>query len=217
MKTLVNPVFLHGWGFSSKVFEGFGGIKIDLPFHGSSKFDYEGIESLVDDIALTLGNKHDVVGWSMGGSLALLLACRYPTKVSRVFVIGATPCFGKAWSRKNIRAFLAMIKREGMKGLERFRLSAYSEPFDDEIKLEGALGFLEDYINLDLTYLLPYLDKEVFIIHGGDDPVTPLSEAFKLYNLLRDAKLFILPGGHLPVRDEKDFIRKVLKGGGHLR
>jgi pimeloyl-[acyl-carrier protein] methyl ester esterase len=210
-QTLLRPVLIHGWGFTKEVFESFKGIKLELPFHGNSRLNYSSMETLIDDIALSLPGKHDIVGWSMGGSIALLLAYRYPSKVRRLFLIGTTPFFGGAWHRKNIRAFLSMLRREGMKGVERFRLMAYGESFKGHIELEGALRMLRDYIALDIRHLLPFVRGEKFIIHGSEDNITPVHEAIKLYNLLGNAKLFILPGGHLPVRHEEDIVSKVLK------
>ncbi len=210
---LINPVFLHGWAFSSKVFENFAGIKIDLPFHGSSDLNYENLSGLVDQLVMSLPAKHDLVGWSMGGSLAVLMAIKYPTKVNRLVLIGATACFGEAWNKKNIRAFISMIKREKYAGVNRFRKEAYGDNFTDFINLEGSLRFLKDYINLKLSQFLPYLKKEVLVIHGEEDRIVPIEEAFKLYSMLKNAKLITLPGGHFPVRYESELIYQVLKGG----
>ncbi len=210
---LVNPVFLHGWAFSSKVFDGFRGIKIDLPYHGSSKLGYGGMEELVDDIALTLPSKHDLVGWSMGASLAMLLALKYPSKVNRLFLIGATAHFGGAWSRANIRAFMSMVKREGYGGIRKFRGTAYGGAFEDSLELEPAIGMLSDYIELNLELEAPFIRKEVFLIHGLEDEVVPPQESLKLFNLLKGAKLLFLSGGHFPIGYEEEFIAKVFKGG----
>jgi len=40
-----------------------------------------------------------VVGWSMGGTLALLLALLFPSKVEALLLIGATACFSCLWER----------------------------------------------------------------------------------------------------------------------
>jgi len=84
------PVFIHGWAFSSKVFEGLRGIKPDLPAHGSNAKSYTSLRDVVTEIALSLPSRHDVVGWSLGGSIALLLALHFPSKVRRLFLIGTS-------------------------------------------------------------------------------------------------------------------------------
>lgn len=205
---LLNPVFIHGWAFSSKVFDRFSGIKVDLPGHGRNTKPYTGFMDMVKDIALSLPSNHDIVGWSLGGSVALMVAFLFPSKVRRLFLIGTTPFFKKAWREANIRAFRVMVKR---RGVEAFREIALEDPFTDRVETGTAMRMLEDYINLDLTDLLPLIRVETYIIHGEEDRIVPLKEAFRLKNLLRRSKLIILPGGHLPVRHEGDFISKVFE------
>lgn len=205
---LVNPLFIHGWAFSSRIFSSLQGIKIDLPSHGRSSDHYSNFEDLVEKIALSLPSQHDVVGWSLGGSIALLIALRFPSKVRRLFLIGTSPYFKGAWSEKNIRAFRMMIKH---KGIEAFRSMAFSREFSDRFEQEGALRMLEDYIRLDLTSKLPYLRKEVFILQGVEDKVVPVREAFKLHSLLKGSKLILLPGGHFPAEDERSLLSEILK------
>jgi pimeloyl-[acyl-carrier protein] methyl ester esterase len=190
------------------VFKGFRGIKPDLPGHGTNTEPYTSFVEMAKRIALSLPSRHDVVGWSLGGSVALMVALLFPSKVNRLFLIGTTPYFRGAWREANIRAFRLMIKREGVRA---FRRMALGEAFEDRVETDSALRMLEDYLNLNLVNLLPLLRAETFIIHGSLDRVVPLKEAFRIKNLVKKGKLIILPGGHLPVRDEGDFIRKVFK------
>ena len=82
---LQNPLFIHGWAFSSKIFKSFHGIKYDLPGHGKNKKPFKGFEEILKELAQITHKKHDVVGWSLGGSVALLFALRFPEKVNRLF------------------------------------------------------------------------------------------------------------------------------------
>jgi len=207
---LLKPLFIHGWAFSSKVFSSLPGIKVNLPSHGDNREPYRDLDSLVKEIALSLSSYHDVVGWSLGGSVALLLALRFPSKVRRVFLVGTSPYFKGAWSEKNIRAFRMMIRR---RGIEAFRKIAYPKEFSDHVEGEGAMRMLEDYIELDLRSKLPYLKKEAFILQGIEDNVVPVGEAFKLHNLIKGSKLILLPGGHFPAENERSLLTKILKVG----
>ncbi|NPA40719.1 MAG: alpha/beta fold hydrolase [Aquificae bacterium] len=211
---LINPVFLHGWGFSSKVFGNIPAVKIDLPGHGKGSSDYRDMNSLVEEIALSLPSSHDIVGWSMGGSIALMLALRFPSKVRRLFLIGTSPYFGGAWSGKNVRALRMRVKREGIKV---FRRIALSREFEDEFKEDIGMRMLEDYINLDLRDQLPTLKRGVFIIQGDRDLVVPPLEAYKLRLLIKGSKLVILPGGHFPFEDERSLLSTLLKVSSNLR
>ncbi len=210
---LSSPLFLHGWAFSSSVFGSLQGIKPDLPAHGRGGDNYRGLDKLVEDIAVSLPSCHDVVGWSLGGSLALLLALKFPSKVRRLFLIGTSPFFGGAWDRTNLRAFKLMIKR---KGVEEFRKRAFPKPFRSRFSSQVGMRMLEDYISLDLRKKLPFLRKKVFIIHGEKDPITPVKEALTLHNLIKGSKLIVLPGGHFPFEDERCLLSEVLKVSGDL-
>ncbi|MDQ7038672.1 MAG: alpha/beta hydrolase, partial [Aquificota bacterium] len=132
----------------------------------------------------------------------------FPSKVRRLFLIGTTPHFRRAWREANLRAFRMMVKR---KGIEAFRDIALERPFSDRVDTGSALRMLEDYINLDLTHILPLIGAETYIIHGEGDRVVPVGEALKMRSLLKRSKLIILPGGHLPVRYEGDFISKIFE------
>ena len=201
-------LFIHGWAFSSKVFEGLPGLKVDLPAHGASTENYRDLDSLLWSIARRIPDQSHVVGWSLGGSLALLLALRFPRKVKNLLLIGTTPFFGGAWHRRNIRAFKAKVKREGV---DFFRKIAYGGNFRDRFAEKEGLRLLDDYINLDLRSLLPSVKKKVLIVHGTADEVVPPTEALKLHTLIKDSKLIFLPGGHYPFGNEKGLFLEVLK------
>ncbi|WP_461831347.1 alpha/beta fold hydrolase [Aquifex sp.] len=209
---LKNPLFIHGWGFSSKVFGKFKGIKYDLPAHGRNKKPYKGFGEILRELASLTWKEHDIVGWSLGGSVALLFSFFYPQKVNRLILIGTTPFFRGAWKEKNIRAMKMNVKK---KGISFFRKLAYGE-FDDFFDYEEGFKLLEDYLNLNLYPFLRYIEKEVFIIHGTDDRIVPPSEAYKLYKSLGNAKLIFLKGGHFPVGNEAYIELSLLKSRMHL-
>ncbi|EDP74585.1 alpha/beta hydrolase [Hydrogenivirga sp. 128-5-R1-1] len=210
---LLSPVFIHGWAFSSRVFNRCRGIKVELPGHGRNTEPYKNLESVVESLALSLPGRHDIVGWSLGGTLALMLAMKYPAKVNRLFLIGTSPYFGGAWSERNLRAFKLRIKREGVGA---FRKMAYPKSFEDRLSEETALRMLEDFIKTDLRCRLPLLRKKTLIVHGERDVITPVKEALKLYNLVKGSKLIILPGGHFPAEDETGLLSTLLKVGRDL-
>jgi 2-succinyl-6-hydroxy-2,4-cyclohexadiene-1-carboxylate synthase len=73
-------------------------ITLDLPGHGSSQLpaspDWT-FASVIDDLAWIIkslpGGTADVVGYSMGGRLALALAIRHPERVRRLVLESASP------------------------------------------------------------------------------------------------------------------------------
>lgn len=198
--------FIHGWGFSSKVLKSIRGA--DLPFHGKSSLEYKGLWNLAKSLALRAEPGSILVGWSMGASLALMMAYLFPKRFRALLLIGATPCFGKSWEEKNIRSFFLRLKREKEGFLQEFRRLALGKDFEDSIELEGALRMLKDFVELDLTPLVPHIRVPAVVLHGVKDRVVPLSSGLSLYNLLREAIFIPFAGGHFP---HEGFILKVLK------
>ena len=103
-----NPalLFLHGFMGSSADWEGlvpfFSSerycISIDLPGHGKTKVKSEEdfrMESCAGDIVAVLDSlsvdRADLVGYSMGGRLALYLAVNYPQKFGKIVIESASP------------------------------------------------------------------------------------------------------------------------------
>jgi len=99
MTTQIPIVLLHGWGFLpgiwSPVIEQLQqrGVELPittpaLPLNGHIS-QLTAIESLFD----TLPDAAHLVGWSLGGELALAYALCFPERVSSLTLISSTPCF----------------------------------------------------------------------------------------------------------------------------
>lgn len=182
---------------------------MDLPFHGKSPISYRGFRHLAIECSLLAEKGSVLIGWSMGASLALMMAYLFPDRFRALLLIGASACFGCLWSEKNLRGFLIRLEKEGENFLKEFRSKAYPKDFEDKIDLEGAKALLKDYMKLDIRRFLPYIRQKVLLLHGTKDPVVPFSSALTLYNMLRKAKLITFPGGHFP--EHEGIILEVLK------
>ncbi|MEJ5339097.1 MAG: alpha/beta fold hydrolase [Aquificaceae bacterium] len=183
---------------------------VDLPYHGKSQLSYSDLWSLARSLALKAESGSVLIGWSMGASLALMMAYLFPEKFRGLLLIGASPCFGCAWSEKNLRAFLLRLEREREGFLREFRSLAYPKGFEDTVDIEGAKRILREYMYTDLRHILPYIRQRVLILHGEKDTIVPLSSALTLYNMLKRSKLITFPGGHFP--EYENLIFEVLKG-----
>lgn len=104
VKSKSTCLFIHGWGVSSVAWqlvsaplEQWFTIKcIDLPGFGihveNCPTNYQ-LDQLVDQVALEVPTASLVVGWSMGGLVAIRLASRYPDKVKALCLVASNPCF----------------------------------------------------------------------------------------------------------------------------
>ncbi len=204
------PLLIHGWGFSSQIFNCIKGIKVDLPGHGKSIGDsYSTLQDIAIKLLKKIPEKTDIVGWSLGASIALLMSLLNPNKVNKLILIGATANFYSCWETKNIRAFLMKLKREGYSFVKEFRTIAYKH-IDIPLDTKKAAKLLEDFIHLDLRPKLHTINKEVYIIHGTKDKIVPFSCGKLLHQYIKGSKFISLVGGHLPVGYERTVL-EILK------
>ncbi len=98
----VSYVFLHGllgqgknWSTIAKALSPAASLLVDLPDHGRSPWSdevtYEGMAAAVIDLLRTLGEPVTLVGHSMGGKVAMLVALTEPTLVRRLVVVDISP------------------------------------------------------------------------------------------------------------------------------
>lgn len=98
-------LLLHGWGFSAGVWQPLieqldGRIRcraITLPGYDDTGADEQTttIEMIIEQLAAQLGSSTIVIGWSLGGLLAVELAWRYPDRIGALGMVAALPCFNR--------------------------------------------------------------------------------------------------------------------------
>lgn len=100
-------VMLHGWAMHSGLFapllprlvDRFRVLRVDLPGHGCSEpVSPYALDTIVAAIAGALeqsgtGGPLTLLGWSLGGTIALHWALVEPSRIGRLILTGATPCF----------------------------------------------------------------------------------------------------------------------------
>ena len=135
---------------------------------------------MMEDTAALLQHlkyKHvDVVGWSDGGILALMLAVRHPELVRRLVVSGVN------------------IAPEGLNpdDLEELRATQLRKPKNIDEKL--AQLWLTSPTDAELNVaMLKKLAQPVLVISGDRDAIT-LEHTLKIFHALPVAELCVLPG-----------------------
>ena len=99
-------VLLHGWGlhgglwgeFAEQLANQFTVTAIDLPGHGysqpsESNLTVESMTDAVSNTLATLNGPATILGWSLGGFVALELARLFPQRFNRLVWIAGTPSF----------------------------------------------------------------------------------------------------------------------------
>jgi pimeloyl-[acyl-carrier protein] methyl ester esterase len=120
-------VLLHGWGLNLRVWDGLAGalaqrfrvIAIDLPGHGKS--DWDGRASTpaaqawrVHETLAPLTQRYALLGWSLGGQVALDLTAAMPAGVERLALVATTPKFLAAagWRCGTAPALLRKLEKQ---------------------------------------------------------------------------------------------------------
>ncbi len=135
---------------------------------------------MMDDTAALLRHLHltnvDVVGFSDGGILALMLAVRHPELVRRLVISGVN------------------VAPEGLNSddLEELRATQIPKPRTMDEKLAHLWLTSPTESELSLT-MLARIVQPVLLISGDRDAIT-LEHTLKIFHALPDAELCVLPG-----------------------
>jgi pimeloyl-ACP methyl ester carboxylesterase len=136
--------------------------------------------AMMEDTAALLQQlklKHvDLIGFSDGGILALMLALRHPDLVRRVVISGVnvSPEGLSALQREGLRATQAQIPKTIDEKLTELWLTS---PTESELSLD----------------LLKNIQQPVLVVSGDRDAI-PLEHTLQIYHALPQAELCILPG-----------------------
>ena len=194
-------------------------IAIDLPGHGRSDFmdttnvylhkrAAEYIIGLLDALHIDSLN---IMGISSGGFITLYIATIKPQLAKKIVVIG-----GQVYYSDTTRALITSLgppEKASVATLERLtkahgkqKGTLLARQFWNFRKLYGDPSFTPD--------VLSTIKANTLIIHGDNDPIAPLTNAWEMYRNIPQAHLWVVPnGGHVPYADPRnhdDFIRRVL-------
>jgi len=175
-----------------------------------------------------------LVGWSLGGAVALMLAAIYPERVNGLVLTGTSPCFvqGPEWphgmendtfSDFRIRVqtdpdrallwFLGLQVRDSVherRTLRDLRSLIGEAPTADATALLDDLDILKDN---DLRTMLARIEVPVVIIHGERDGLVPFASAEYLAEGLPNARLVRIDGaGHAPFLSHPEAFYTALQG-----
>ncbi len=220
---------LHGWGMHGGIWEGvraalaerFRVHVVDLPGYGASPSctPYT-LETLAYSVASALPERTHVVGWSLGGQLALQWATFAPQQIDKLILIGTTPCFRQRedWAHglsdsvmaefatsleqdyeSTLKRFLALQARSGDEA--RATMAALREKLFARGKpgLETLRAGLAILSGLDLREAVREITHPTLVIQGAHDTLTPPAAAQWLAQALPHAQLDMVRGAaHAP-------------------
>ena len=237
-------VLLHGWALHGGMWgpwlDDLAEVArlhvIDLPGHGRSGWPAEtrGLAALAQVVFPRIPRGAAVLGWSLGGMLALELARQHPRHLRALLLVATTPKFlaGPDWEhglppavldeftrglaadyRRTVQNFLALQTRGDEHMLEtlrmlRGRLSAHGEP--DPRALAAGLEILR---SADLRDALPHIALPSLVIAGEHDRLTAPGAGHELAAQLPSARFRMIErSGHAPFLSHPDQVLAEVRG-----
>jgi len=194
---------VHGWGMNARAFDPLAELLADvfelralnLPGHGGrAALTHNTLQSWADDLAQQLPERTTLLGWSLGGQVAMRAALDHPHTITRLILLASTPKFVAAadWEAgmadADLQAFGAdllndaqatllrflSLQTRGMAGqknlLQQLRQTLLAAPPVDGEALASGLAMLRD---TDLRAELSSLTQPALVLHGALDTLTP--------------------------------------------
>ena len=193
---------VHGWGMNARVFDklatllaaGYEVRALNLPGHGGrAALPTHTLQSWADDLVQQLPKNTTLLGWSLGGQVAMRAALDHPDIITRLIVLASTPKFvesdgwGHGMALADLQEFgVALIadpqgtllrflslQTRGMVDqkvlLQQLRQAFLATPQPDADSLAGGLEMLR---HTDLRAELTLLKQPTLVLHGALDTLT---------------------------------------------
>jgi pimeloyl-[acyl-carrier protein] methyl ester esterase len=212
-----NLVLIHGFGFGSYIFNeleskfhNYNIITIDLPGHCGNEFVSDDLDDWVNNIKDKIPENAIILGWSLGGLLAIKLT--QIVQVKKIILVASSPKFvsDNTWQYgipiNNFNSFQESLNLDLTKGLTRFiSLQGLEKTQIKQLKpqieqnlpsilgLNNALKILQ---NTDLRKELLQIKDKTQVILGNKDTIVP----FEIYNwyLNNGFDIKVYKTGHIP-------------------
>lgn len=228
-------IFLHGWCMSSAVWQhqfktldsSFRIIAPDLRGHGRSRpvfgyFDFEHFATDLLDLVRFLGLENVIlVGWSMGGQIALQACHDLEDKMVGLVLVSATPSFTAqgdcpfGLTPNESSGMRIKVQRNIVRALSGFHSRMFADGEREELKLSGqvsellktivppetsvAVAALDSLVKADMRLLLPRISVPALVLNGDRDMICLPQASNYLAEHLKSARHIVFSGcGHAP-------------------
>jgi len=242
-------LFLHGWAMCARVWkyqvdslaDHYQVICPDLPGHGASECpsgacDFASLTRDITRFIEGLGlHRVTIIGWSIGASVAILLAASHRLPVDSLVLVDGTPSFmtrdgfPHGLSAASLRRMLKLADSDFGRALREFYGLLFSEEeqalssggeirdlLTDEQYLprrDAARSLLASLAREDLRENLGSINIPSLLMHGDQDTICPPGASAYMQERLEGAEMITFPGaGHAPFLTRADSFNRTLAG-----
>lgn len=221
---------IHGWGANHHIFDPLRPQipapwqqhwwTPDLPGHGTAAFSGQfNLEEIADQMAGQISTPIHLVGWSLGGMVALLLAAHHPDKVKSLCLTAslvkllASSDYPQGLQRVSLDIMANHFTTDYPKYMQQFlQLQMLHAPADAQNNISQLTASICQYgsptaLNAallalkqtDLRPLISSINCPVLLIYGGRDAITPPRMGEYLHQHLPQSEWVLLPqAAHVP-------------------
>jgi pimeloyl-[acyl-carrier protein] methyl ester esterase len=242
MSDVRDVVLLHGWGMNAAVWKDLAAElspqyrvrACDLPGYGASpRCAPYTLDAVAEAVARAAPPRCHVVGWSLGGLIALSWARAVPEQTARLALIAATPSFARragwhhALDSAVLGGFARALAADRAGALRRFvslqvrgddsaravarqlRAAVAARAVPDMAALAGGLDIL---LETDLRESLADIRQRALVLQGDRDSLVPPAAAAHLSRRLPGARLVMVDGAaHAPFLSQPQRVAAALR------
>lgn len=212
-----NPtLFIPGWNIKADIFKPY--IKTgDLLFTPPKATAENTYDTAVANLDQKIVDPVNIVGWSMGGQLALIFAAKYPQKVAALTLLSSAAVFNRNAAERT--SFMNLCRSDFPRAIKYFHKLMGKLSIEQSLLLkenfindqDSALKYLEELHTQNLTKTAKQIKCPVTIVHSSGDQIIPVQEAYYLKDCLPQACLEILTSDqHFPLFSAYDKMPQLL-------
>jgi len=234
-------VMLHGFGCDSRIFGSIGTklskdydvSMVDLPGHGQTKEHFRDFSfsayTILHALEGYLKEPYHLLGWSMGGQVALEMFKQDPKLIKSLILISSTPRFVESddfkigMNKAVFNKFNKGIKNDAKKTMDDFYHLMFTDNENASLPLSDLqsqtpsqttlLECMESFERFDYRKLLPQIDSPTLIFTGDKDKIIdPKASLFLSQEIKGSAVKVFKDTGHAPhLTREKEILDELKK------
>lgn len=196
-------------------------------FHHVNVLNSDSVLNMAQRFSLHSPKKFTLIGFSMGGYVALELYCTIPERIENLILINsAASVVSEKWILERARSIdlidkgkfdllIKLIFKNSIYDTRKHHvLLPLAETMAHEVGVENYKNQLNAILNKpDHSALLPNIDCPTLIIASKQDQVMPFDRSEYMAKKIKNAELIYLEEcGHIAMLEQPDRINKILAG-----